>query len=78
MEIERYHVRGDTGCKECCCGGPEKCDRKECDGLVHKEVSDEVEIDGEDGWEWVHSYKCDKCDYEQLFENDIFHRIKFN
>lgn len=70
------HKRG-RNCDACCCSGPFPCDKPGCEGWVHQEVVDEVQVT-EDDWEWVHNYRCDTCnfinyvvDYNKIeFEND--------
>lgn len=69
------HVKGKD-CKTCCCRGPSKCYEPGCNGWVHQEVADEVQVD-ENDWEWVHNYKCDTCGKENYYDDDYSFKIEF-
>ena len=42
------HSRGNV-CTDCCCGGPIKCKEENCNGFIHLEVKDEVQV-AESNW----------------------------
>lgn len=58
------HERGNKNCPACCCGIASCV----CGGLIHMSVYDEVNngTDEDSEWDWVHSFRCDKCSDEDL------------
>ena len=70
--MDKKHRKGKK-CPACCCGGGYV--HKDCGGKWHEVVVDD--IDEGYGYEWVHNYRCEKCDEEAFYPGYEDIKIEF-
>lgn len=59
MPFPEKHTRGKE-CDACCCNGPYF--HEGCSGFVHEKLVDDTPEEG-----YVHIYRCEKCDWNNIY-----------